>query len=250
MGMDFDRALQNGEFRVWYQPQVDLCTGELHGAEALVRWQRNGALLPPSQFLPDLERSGRIVELDELVLRTVCADVRRAEEQGVRMGVVSVNLSRMHLGRPDAASRIGRTARREGAKPEDIVFELTESVRGSDTPQPLMEDLRQMGFAISLDDYGTGFSTLKSLAGTEFDILKLDRFFVSRIGEPRADAIVRSTLLLAGSLGASVVAEGVETPEQARFLTESGCRTAQGFYFHRPMPLDEYLRHAAEGGIM
>lgn len=242
------RTAEAGVFQVWYQPQVALETGALCGAEALVRLaDGRGGVIPPAEFIPELERSGRITELDETVLRTVCADLREAERHGVRLGPVSVNLSRLHLGRADAAERLAAIVQESGVPERELVFELTETAAHSDETdelERLLGRLRAMGFAVSLDDYGIGFSTLKLLADMPFDYLKLDRYFVIRSETPRARAILESTVRLAERLGARTVAEGVETDEQLAFVRRAGCFAAQGYYFFRPLPFAGYLRAA------
>lgn len=239
-----------GTLEVWAQPQVELRTGRLCGAEALVRRRGgDGALIPPDEFIPAMERSGEIVALDEAVLRGVCAGVRAAAARGVWTGPVCVNLSRLHLAREGAAECLERIVAQSGAPRGAVVFELTESAAcrdGAGELEHLVGKLRAMGFRTSLDDFGIGFSSLKLLADARFDMLKIDRHFVARIGAARADEIVRAALELAGRLGMRAVAEGVETPAQAEFLRRAGCYAAQGYLYFRPMPWEEYVRLAAE----
>lgn len=249
--MDLEAAVRNRELEVWYQPQVRLDNGAPAGAEALVRWRQGGALLPPAAFVPALEADGRIVALDEAVLELVCADLALARRTGLQTGPVSVNLSRRQLGRTGAADRLAGVVRRYGVPPQDLVFELTESAFCCDDRallEALPGRLQALGFATSLDDFGMGFSSLKLLADHPFDILKLDRYFVGRIGEPRAEAILSAVMELARRLGAGVIAEGVETPEQTAFLRAGGCPAAQGYLFYRPMPRADFFALAAEGG--
>lgn len=249
--MDLEAAMRNRELEVWYQPQVRLDNGALAGAEALVRWRRQGRVLPPSAFVPALEADGRIVALDEAVLGLVCADLAKARQSGLSLGPVSVNLSRRQLGRTGAADRLAGMVRRYGVPPQNLVFELTESALCCDDRsllEALPGRLRTLGFATSLDDFGMGFSSLKLLADHSFDILKLDRYFVGRIGESRAEAILSAVMDLGRQLGAGVIAEGVETPEQAAFLRARGCPAAQGYLFYKPMPRAEFFALAAKGG--
>ena len=232
-------ALDNREFCVWYQPQVDMETGKIVGAEALVRWQRPGkGLILPGRFIPALEENGLMPLLDCEVLRMVCEDIREAREGGIDPGWVSVNLSQFHAGHCS------------GEMVDRLWFELTEtasSPEGSGEMLDFARRLQEQGFQIAMDDYGTGNSTLKLLHQIPFDILKMDRYFVSRIGEKKSETILKSTINLAKSLGMKVVAEGVETREQMEFLLGHGCRLGQGYYFSRPLEKETYFACQKEG---
>lgn len=248
-------ALKNREFCVCYQPQVEMDTGNIVGAEALVRWKRPGSgLLLPGSFIPELEQNGLMPLLDVEVLRIVCADIREAGEAGVCLGPVSVNLSRLYAGRYEGhrtcALCLDDMGVRQQAESSALLFELTETAEGGEGEHAIREfagQLRENGFQIAMDDYGMGRSTLKMLHQIPFDILKLDRYFVSCIGGERAEKILKSTISMAGELGLKVVAEGVETEEQAAFLLENGCRLAQGYYYSGPLDRDAYIRYRREG---
>lgn len=247
----FFQALENQEFHVWYQPQVDLRSARICGAEALVRWQRaDGTTVPPDGFIPDLERNGLILRLDQEVVEIVCRDLAEAKSRGIHPGPVSVNLSGLHQDRGGIVEKVCKTGREYGVDGRDLCFELTETapcLYKGDCVSRLVRGLQEAGFQVSMDDYGTGCSTLMMLAETEFDILKLDRHFISRIGEPRTDIILESTILLARRLGMEVVAEGVESERQADFLREKGCFTAQGYYYFRPLVKRRFFDAAASG---
>ena len=242
-------ALDNREFCVWYQPQVDMDTGKIVGAEALVRWQRPGkGLILPGRFIPALEENGLLPLLDCEVLRIVCRDIREAREGGIDPGWVSVNLSQLHAGHY-SGEMVGRRAREAVAR-DRLRFELTEtapSPEGSGEMLDFARRLQEQGFQIAMDDYGTGNSTLKLLHQIPFDILKLDRYFVSRIGAKKSETILKSTINLAKNLGMKVVAEGVETREQMEFLLGHGCRLGQGYYFSRPLEKETYFACQKEG---
>lgn len=241
----FFRALAGGEFCVWYQPQVDMRTGRVCGAEALVRWERpDGNVVPPGQFIPALEESGQIIRLDWEVLRQVCRDLRDARERGIQIAPVSVNLSRAHMDQDRAADHVVKMMRSYKICAEELAFELTESVPhlySGASLERLVGGLREAGVRVSMDDFGTGNSTLKILARIGFDCLKLDRYFVSRIGEARAEIILQSSIRLAETLGMRVVAEGVETDVQSEFLKKKGCYIAQGYYYFPPLRREEYF---------
>lgn len=243
LALAFGGALAAGRFQVWYQPKFDLDTGGLRGAEALVRWQRAEGLVPPDRFIPVLERTGQIAALDAEVLRQVCRDIGEIRRRQLAPGRISVNLSRRHLARPDAAKRIGALAAGAGVGGGELAFEITESAAESDADR-LAEQacrLRAMGFGVEMDDFGAGSSTLGSLARIPFDALKLDRSLVGRAGQPRMDEILACTVEMARRLGMEVVAEGVETAAHAQALRRAGCRLAQGYYFSRPLPREEFF---------
>lgn len=243
LALTFGGALAAGRFQVWYQPKFDLAAGGLRGAEALVRWQRAGRLAPPDRFIPVLERTGQIAELDAEVLRQVCRDIGEARRRGLALGNISVNLSRRHLAGPDAVQRIEALTAGAGVGGDELSFEITESAAESDAGQLARQvgRLRAMGFGVQMDDFGMGSSTLGSLALTTFDALKLDRSLVARAGEGRMDVILACTIQMARRLGMEVVAEGVETARQAEFLRGAGCQLAQGYYFSRPLRREEFF---------
>lgn len=245
----FGKALANHEFCVWYQPKHDMRTGEICGAEALVRWEKeNGEIISPAQFIPEFEKTGQIIALDEEVLRIVCRDIREAKKEGTDMSPVSVNLSKVNILGRETALRIRRITQECDIRAGELSFEITESTAVSHDKEDmdeLVDSLHEMGFQVDMDDYGTGSSTLKSLADTHFDTLKLDRSFISLIGSPKMDTIVRSTIHMVEELHMNVVAEGVETQEQVKFLLENQCFTAQGYYFSRPLTGKAYRERRA-----
>lgn len=251
MTRQFREGIRNREFFVRYQPQFCLETGKMCGAEALVRWKRKeGVIIPPARFIPEFERLGIIVELDAEVLGIVCSDLCEAKKLGIRTGPVSINLSRLHMIRKGIPEKIRRFTEIYGIGNSELAFELTESAaypHDRADLKLLVDSMREQGYRVALDDYGIGYSSLKLLAETEFDILKLDRFFVGQIGDQRTEIILRVSLELAGSLGMEVIAEGVETDDQVYFLKENGCRAAQGYYYSKPLSKDAFFRKAKEG---
>lgn len=253
--MNLNKTLTGVELYVKYQPQIDLQSGEISGAEALLRMRKkDGVTVSPNIFIPDFERDGSITELDEQVLKMVCTDIKEAETKGISVPQISVNISRLNMGIPDTADNLKTIVENFSVDKELLVFELTESGVYKDDKEDLarlMGKLRKYGFQISLDDYGTGFSSLKLLSDIHFDILKLDRYFVTQIGDSRADLILRSVIELAVNLGITPIAEGVETKSQLEFLKENGCRFVQGYYFYRPLSKFEFFKKlsAAEKGL-
>ena len=244
MEQEFQVAIKNREFHVWYQPQLDMRTGKHCGAEALVRWQReDGRWMQPAVFVPLLEHLGLMAVLDEEVLRNVCRDISQTRKQGIDLGPVSVNLSRLQAGRRGIAEKLKKIIDEYHVTRKELLFEITETADGAEDGLPgLVEQLREKGFQIAMDDFGTGNSSLKVLQESHFDILKLDRYFVARIGDPKAEIILASTIAMAGDLGLEVVAEGVETEEQIRFLLGHQCHLAQGYYYSRPLTKEQYIK--------
>lgn len=242
----FYQALKNREFCVWYQPQIDMRNGFPRGAEALVRWKRaDGGYEEPGRFVPALEQMGLMERLDEEVLRMVCRDIREGKRGGYSLGTVSVNLSRIHAKRAGTADRLKEMVERYGVDRHDVSFEITETAEIAAADIVMTEFagcLQDNGFRIAMDDYGMGGSTLRLLQENCFDILKLDRHFVSRIGDPRTDIILDSTIAMAGRLGLEVVAEGVETLEQSHFLLRHKCYLGQGYYYCRPLDRKRFVR--------
>jgi diguanylate cyclase (GGDEF)-like protein/PAS domain S-box-containing protein len=239
---DFRRAIEENEFVVHYQPIVNLQTGAVWGMEALVRWEHpEWGLLNPDEFVPIAEESGLVVPMGELVLNEAC---RRAVEwqRGFPLTpplAVSVNLSGRQLRRPDLHEVIGRALKESGLPASSLGLDITETVYigALDANTAALDRLRALGIRISLDDFGSGYSSLSYLKRLPTDILKIDKSFTRGLGlEVEDTAIVQTVVDLAHILGMEVVAEGVETKEQETLLKEMGCDFAQGYLFSRPLP--------------
>lgn len=244
MEIAFKKAMEKHEFQVWYQPKYDMRTGEICGAEALVRWQKaDGSIISPGSFIPVFENTGQIIELDEEVLRIVCRDIKELRDKGIAVKPVSVNLSKLHLIRKGIMDKIQTITEEYNINQSDISFEITESASLDDkeTMNRLVARLHERGFRVDMDDYGTGSSTLSSLSDTNFDTLKLDKSFVDKIGNEKMDIIIQSTIHLAKRLNMRIIAEGVEHAEQAQWLVEHECYFAQGYYFSRPVDKFTYF---------
>jgi diguanylate cyclase (GGDEF)-like protein len=236
------RALDRGEFRVFYQPAVDLLTGEPIGVESLVRWQHpERGLVGPDEFIALTEETGLIVPLGAWVLREACRQWKVWEESGTPAPRIAVNLSTRQLGQPDLVEVVADVLEETGMDPAQLSLEITESTVLEDTESALgtLEALKRQGVRISLDDFGTGYSSLALLKRLPVDELKVDRSFVMGLGrDPKDSPIVSTVVGLAEALGLAAIAEGVETAAQAEELRRIGCRLAQGFYFARPQPAE------------
>ena len=239
------RALREGELTVYYQPQADLATGAIRGAEALVRWQhpRRG-LLTAAEFIPAVERSGLIGDIGRFVLETSARQWQEWKALGLTLDI-AVNLTAIDLLDPLLPQDIEALIQRHGLPPEYLVIEITERtlLRDEHRTRQALTRLHRIGVRLAIDDYGTGYSSLAYLRNLPAQQVKLDRTFTAGIpGDSANEAIIRSTIELAHTLGATVVAEGVETREQWDHLAGLGCDIAQGYLMGRPVPGNELLQ--------
>ena len=239
-----ETALNEGQFVVYYQPKYSLNNDCLAGAEALVRWVHPElGFLSPGEFIPLFEKNGFITRLDRYVWENVCATLRLWREKGYPQLSVSVNVSRADVYHADLADTLLEIVRKYGVEPAQLHLELTESAYTENPAQILstVEHLRELGFIIEMDDFGSGYSSLNMLNQMKLDILKLDMKFIrSETSKPMEQGILRFIVGLARWLNLSVVAEGVETREQLERLREIGCDYVQGYFFARPMPAGEF----------
>ena len=241
---EFQYALSNGRITYYLQPQVDMETGEIIGAEALTRWiDKDGSLISPATFIPALEESGFVVTLDKYVWQSVAVWLRERLDRGLRVVPISLNVSRVDILACDVAEHMGALAAQYNLPPELMRIEITETAYTgeSEAVDKLTADLHTRGFSTYMDDFGTGQSTLAMLKNVNVDVIKLDRTFVpTDRDQGRSTQIVSSMLEMAHSLHLPVVIEGIETNEQAKLLRQMGARYAQGFLYYRPMPATDF----------
>ncbi|MBR4455869.1 MAG: EAL domain-containing protein [Solobacterium sp.] len=237
----FEKALANDEFAVFYQPKVDALTGEMIGAEALARWFENGQMIPPGAFIPVLEDSYRITELDLAVFRKVCRDVAGWEKEG-HVVPVSVNISRQDLLDRDLFRKLESLIQEYGISRDNIIVEITET--STEREKGLMMDflnhLKENGIQSSIDDFGTGYSSLSILREFPVSEIKLDRSFINKDLNRKDEIIIHSVIEMARKLDISIIQEGVEDAEQRDFITKLGCTRIQGFLYSRPLPKELY----------
>ena len=237
------RALDRNEFRLVYQPQIDLSSGRLRGAECLLRWQHpDMGEVSPGSFIPVAEETGLIVSIGEWVLRQVCGQLPAWGGTLAGRGRVSINISARQFRQPELVDAIRRAVTEAGIAPHYLGVEITESALVDDPESAAMTlaRLKDMGLSISIDDFGTGYSSLSYLKRFPIDCLKIDRTFVRDIAtDPDDAAIVTAVIQMAKSLKLDVIAEGVETEDQLSFLRERGCEAAQGYFFARPLPPEQ-----------
>lgn len=240
-----ESALEKREFLVYLQPKFSLGSGnEVTGAEALVRWKHNGSLLPPGQFIPLFERNGFVTKLDFYMFREVCRLQKSWLNQGLTPKIISVNMSRAHLRNPEFVQDLVNYCTEYEIDPKYFEIEITESAafENIDILMAVFTQIKEAGFHVSIDDFGTGYSSLNMLKDLPVDVLKIDRSFLTEDANEHENAskIIGSVVSLATVLNISTICEGIETKEQASLLAKLGCNMAQGFFFARPMPVEEY----------
>ena len=231
-------ALRTGQLEVWYQPVVNLATGQVTGAEALIRWRHpKRGLLLPGQFLPAAERSGLLIPIGRWVLRQACREAAAWPDGPAGPLQVAVNLHPDQLRDPRLTDDIRRALSAAGLAAERLTLEVTESVLIHD-PQAaaaILRRLRDLGIAIAIDDFGTGYSSLSYLQDLPVSILKIDRAFIASLPDATPVALAGAIVHLAGALGLQTIAEGIETPAQLQACVELGCQRGQGFLLGEPM---------------
>ncbi|MBW7903559.1 MAG: EAL domain-containing protein [Rhodocyclaceae bacterium] len=237
-------GVARGEFALWYQPQVDAASGRIVAAEALLRWHpADLGFVSPARFIPIAEETGCIIDIGAWVLHTACAQIAAWRAAGCGPRRVAVNLSARQLVRPDLCATVARAMQESGIPPDSLELEITESSLMDDVPRTIatLRELHGMGVSLSLDDFGTGYSSLSYLKRFPIDHLKIDQSFVSALfEEPDAEAIVRAIIGLAHNMRMDVIAEGVETDAQRRFLAAQGCDLLQGYLLGKPLPADAF----------
>ncbi len=241
---DLRHALERAEFQLAYQPQVNLQAGTMIGAEALLRWKhpRRG-VLPPTTFIPVLEESGAICEVGRWVLQEACHQAKRWEREGLGSFKIAVNISPRQFRHGDLVQDVVEALRKAELDPRWLELEVTENLLMRDADQTVsnLTELKTMGVSIAVDDFGTGYSSLRYLRRFPIDVIKMDRAFVQDIAAGLRDAAVTNTIIaLAHNLNRGLVAEGVETRQQAELLHEKGCHLMQGYLFGKPMPAERF----------
>ena len=241
---DLRRAIHEREFVLHYQPQYDLQTGEMQGVEALVRWKQGDTVVSPARFIPIAEECGLIVPLGQWVLEEAiqrCADFNKKSPHPLR---ICVNVSALQIQRPDFAQEVSQLLQDAGVSPTQLVIELTESALMQNPEQGsyAMEQLQQMGVGIAMDDFGTGHSSLNHVSVLPISLIKIDRAFVLNCATRKTDAAILAAIVTMGhALGLKVLAEGVETEEQARILRDQGCDEVQGYLYSQPVSAEALM---------
>jgi EAL domain-containing protein (putative c-di-GMP-specific phosphodiesterase class I) len=237
-------ALEREEFRLYYQPQVDVRSGAVVGVEALIRWQHpERGFISPAEFVPVAEEEEHlIVSMGEWVIRTACEQQRAWHKVGLPPFDIAINVSALHFRRADFVERFDTIVRETGADVRCLELELTETVLMNDSQNAIaiLKRLRAMGVRLAMDDFGTGYSSLAYLRQFPIDKLKIDRAFVNGIAIGSDGAAITTAIVAMGhALNLHVLAEGVETQDQLAFLRDRGCHTFQGYLFSRPLSADD-----------
>ena len=242
---DFQNGLENNEFLVYYQPKISTSTLEIVGAEALSRWKRGDKIVYPGDFIETLERDMNICRLDFYVLEKVCKDIRRWLDQGRKAVKISVNLSRRHLADPELLKHVIEIIERNNIPHEYIEIELTETTSDLEFQdlKTFIKGLQSQGISTSVDDFGVGYSSLTLIKDIPWNVMKIDKSFLSDSNEPydpKKMIMLKHVVAMARDMGLECVAEGVETRQQLELLRSHCCDTIQGYYFDKPLPVDEF----------
>lgn len=237
-------ALAGGQFKLYLQPKYDIETAEVIGAESLVRWiHPHKGMISPNTFIPLFEKNGFVIHLDEYIWEQTCIVLKRWLERGLRSIPISINISRVHINNPHLCDTLIDLVEKYGIPPRLLELEITESAFLDDLGDlyDSLKKLQDFGFSLAMDDFGSGYSSLNMLKNVPLDIIKIDREFLNdTVVTERGKTVIRHTIAMAKQLNMKVVAEGVETIDQAAFLLESGCSIAQGFYYSKPVCVDDF----------
>jgi EAL domain-containing protein (putative c-di-GMP-specific phosphodiesterase class I) len=239
-------ALERGELYLGYQARLDFKTGRINGVEALLRWNNpNLGEVPPNQLIPIAEDTGLIIPIGQWVLTTACRQNAAWQQQGLPPVCVSVNLSLQQMIHKDLIAHIESALEASGLAPKYLEVEITESMVMHEPAGivPIVNQIKAMGVRVAIDDFGTGYATLAQIASFPVDTLKVDRSFIRNIMKCREDQTMAEAMIAMGkSLSLSVVAEGVETPEQSAYLRKQTCDGMQGFYLSKPVAADDFAK--------
>ena len=238
-------ALERNELEMYYQPQVDVETGKIIGAEALMRWNHpERGLLSAGLFIPSAEENGLILPISDWMLGAVCNDILTCRSHELDSAHIAINVSPQYLDRGDCTEKIRSALLQYAIEPTMVKVEITENIGISNTQYALeqLNQLSALGVGVAIDDFGTGYSSLSYLHRFPVHTIKIDQAFVQEIhSEDGHYPVILSIISIARGLGLNIVAEGVETEIQANYLRSTGCHVMQGYYFHRPMPLAQFI---------
>lgn len=248
--LEMEDALKNGEFIVYFQPKVNMISSELYGAEALARWDHPvDGIRPPAAFIPLFEKNGFISKLDMYIFEEVCRIKATWTGHKYEHIPISVNMSRLHLYNNHFPEDLEKITKKYGIDPHELELEITEStfLKDSNELVKMVALLQERGFMVSIDDFGSGFSALNLLKDLQVDTIKVDRGFLKNSSSNhQGRKIIRHVIAMCLDLKMEVISEGIETKEQIDLITRCGCSIAQGFYFSKPLPLDEFIKFADE----
>ena len=235
-----EKALENQEFKIYYQPKISTKNEKMLGAESLVRWEKEGKIIPPNEFIPIFEKNYFIIELDKYVFEETCKDIAKWKKEYKEIPLISVNVSKENFINPEFIEEYIKIAKKYNIRPEEIELEITE--RGAVKENiNIINKIKKAGFIVSIDDFGTGYSSLSLLQDLTIDIIKIDREFIKQINfKDKSKNIVEYIILMAKKLNLKTVAEGVEKKEEVEYLKELGCDLIQGYYYFKPLTKLEF----------
>jgi len=241
---DFRRAMSEGEFQVYYQPKVNISTNELCGAEALIRWIKDGNVISPAEFVPVLENEGLITEIDFFVFETVCQNICEWEIKGIKPVTISSNFSKINLANPNFADSVLAIMKKYGVDPDLLEVELTESSGYTDYEALIIfvEKMNHAKIRTSIDDFGTGYSSLSMLKDINVDVVKIDKSFLAKTNSDdiHQEKMLENVIQMINDLDRTVICEGIENTVQLDFLKKASCSVVQGFLFDKPLTHDEF----------
>jgi len=248
---DLRKALQRNELVLYYQPQIDMCTRKIVGAEALIRWHHpNRGMIPPGKFIPIAEETGVIIDINKWVLCEACHQAEQWRKEGYHPITIAINLSGYKLATQNIIQSLESILEETQFDAKNIEIEITENVLMHDTEETvsILNEIKNLNLSIAMDDFGTGYSSLSYLTTFPVDTIKIDRSFVMDCtAENNNPIIIKAIIAMGHSLGKKIVAEGIETEKQYHLLKELGCDEAQGYYFGHPVPAEEFNRLIANG---
>ena len=237
--IQMERALENEEFKIYYQPKISSKNNKVVGAEALVRWIKKDEVIMPNIFIPVFEKNHFIIQLDKYVFEKVCHDIQKWKQNTIdEMPLISVNISKENFYNDEFIKEYVKIAQKYKLKPEEIEIEITENVTMIEniTIIKMIEKIKKAGFIISIDDFGTGYSSLSMLQSMSIDIIKIDKTFIDKIDfQKKHNNMIDYIIYLAKKLGLKTVAEGVENEKQVNYLKHAGCDMLQGYFYSKPL---------------
>lgn len=243
-------SIKNNEFIIFLQPKFDTITEKIVGAEALIRKLENGKIIMPSEFIPEYERTGIVTKLDTYVLEEVCKLQKKWRKLNLPLLPISINESRHHLKNKNHIRELQEMINKYQADSSLIELEMTETTVVEDIflAKKAAESVKELGFVVSMDDFGTGYSAFNILKDIEIDILKIDKeFFENLENNKRAQIIIETIINMCKKLKIKTVAEGIVTKQQIEFLKKIGCDIIQGYYFSKPIPVEEFENRYLRG---
>lgn len=240
---DFEKALKNNEFKIFLQPKFDIKTEKIIGAEALIRRNKQGKIIMPDSFIPEYEKAGLITKLDIFVFETICKILKEWKEKGYKLLPIAINESSKDLYNKNHVNKLGQIVEKYKITPNLIELELTETavVKDIKRAKQAEKDVHSLGFVVSMDDFGVGYSSFYMLKNINIDILKIDKSFSDEVMEDKRGRIILESIIdMSKKLEIKTVAEGIETKEQIEYLRKIGCDMVQGYYYDKPISIEEF----------